>query len=582
MMAGLKELLEFSQNLSLLYIDEDQDLLQNISDVLQKVFHKVDDASDATIGLSYARLNKYDVAIIDASSTIMSGAQLIQNLKKIDPFLTIIVTVKNQSEKELLELYAQGIESVLLKPFKAVSLVDILYAALVKISHQREYLRPEIEKLNETILYEKKRIGRFMINEKKAAQKIKEYEDNIQVSKNIYELTRLPSKYALQTALSGEKQSLLYLNIDHFDFINSIYGMGKANKLLKECAKRLNMFLPKNGELFHITADEFVILLDDPAEKQEISLAKQIQSMFKEAPVEFDDYTHFVNFSIGIDSGSGKILFVNAKSASKESRYYGGDQVTFFQPKSEYMREQRENLYWIQVLKKAFEEDRLVTYYQPIKNCATQEVKHYEVLCRLQDEKGNLISAEKFIHSARLVGLITHITKNVIDKAFKMFTQNEFHFSLNISMYDLHENYLLEFLKYKCEKYAIDPSRVYIEVVKDIVLTRTAIIDEQILALKEFGFHIVIDNFGSDALIYNRILELKAEYLKLDGQLIKELENNTPHTIIVKSLIAFAKEGGVKIIAEHVENKELYEKVKALGIDFMQGYAIAKPSLKLT
>ncbi|MCD6259564.1 MAG: EAL domain-containing protein [Helicobacteraceae bacterium] len=581
-MADIKDLFKLSQNLSLLYIDEDQDLLKNITDALHKVFHKVDDASDATIGLSYARLNRYDVAIIDASSTIMSGVQLIQNLKKTDPFLIIVVTVKNQGEAERLEFYAQGIEAIVAKPLKALTLVDTLHSVLMKVSHQRDYLRPEIEKLNETIQYERKRIGRFMINEKKAAQKIKEYEDNIHVSKNIYELTRLPSKYALQTALSGEKQSLLYLNIDHFDFINSIYGMGKANKLLKECAKRLNMFLPKNGELFHITADEFVILLDDAAQDQELSLAKQIQSMFKEAPVEFDEYTHFVNFSIGIDSGNGKILFVNAKSASKESRYYGGDQITFFHPRSEYMQEQRENLYWIQALKKAFDEDRLLTYYQPIKNCATQEVKHYEVLCRLQDEEGNLISAEKFIYSARLVGLITHITKNVIDKAFKMFTHNDFHFSLNISMYDLHENYLFEFLKYKCEKYAIDPSRVYLEVVKDIVLTKTAIIDEQILALKEFGFHIVIDNFGSDALIYNRILELKAEYLKLDGQLIRELENNSAHTIIIKSLIAFAKEGGVKVIAEHVENEELYEKVKALGIDFMQGYAIAKPSLKLT
>jgi GGDEF domain-containing protein len=77
--------------------------------------------------------------------------------------------------------------------------------------------------------------------------------------------------------------------------------MGKANKLLKECAKRLKMFLPNNAELFHITSDEFVILIDDPAQDQDLFLAKQIQALFKEAPVEFDDYSHFLIFSIGVD-----------------------------------------------------------------------------------------------------------------------------------------------------------------------------------------------------------------------------------------------------------------------------------------
>lgn len=582
-MAEPQEILQYSKDLSLLYIDENADFLVSITKNLSKLFAKVDDASDATIGLGYLRLNKYDLVIMDAQSSIMNAQQFISNLQKLHPFENIIITIDPKSSiEDILALNALGVNAIITKPFKMANFLDTLFQVLGKISQQRLALNSKVQELQESLTYERKRIGRFMLNEKKYAQRIEEYQNSIQINRNVYELTKLPSKYALQTALNGDNQSLLYLNIDHFDFINSIYGMGKANKLLKECAKRLNMFLPQNGELFHITADEFVILLDDASKGQELSLAKQIQSMFKEAAVEFDEYTHFINFSIGIDSGSGKILFVNAKSASKESRYYGGDQITFFHQKSEYMQEQRESLYWIQVLKKAFEEDRLLTFYQPIKNCSTQEVKHYEVLCRLQDENGNLISAEKFIHSARLVGLITHITKNVVDKAFKMFTHNEFHFSLNISMYDLHENYLLEFLKYKCEKYAIDPSRVYLEVVKDIVLSKTAMIDEQILALKEFGFHIVIDNFGSDALIYNRILELKAEYLKLDGELIRELENNTIHTVIIKSLIAFAKKGGVKLIAEHVENEELYEKVKALGIDFMQGYAIAKPSLKLT
>jgi len=581
-MADIKELHKHSKELSLLYIDEDQQFLQTMTENLSKIFAKTDDAKDATEGLSNLRLNEYDIVIVDANSTIMNSEQLASNFLKLQPTIQLIVTYKDLSETQLLQLYKLGTAITIAKPFTMGEFLDELYKLLIKISHQRLSLQPKVEELLENVEYERKRIGRFMLNEKKYTQTIQEFRENMQMSRNVYELTRLPSRYALQDALNGQKQAVLYLNIDHFDFVNSVYGMGKGNKLLKECAARLNKFLPQNGELFHITADEFVIVLDDPAKDQETSLAKQIQSLFKEAEIEFDDYSHFVHFSIGIDKGEGKILFVNAKSASKESRYYGGNKITVYNPKSAYIQEQKENLYWIQTLKKAFEEDRFHNYYQAIKSINTRQTKHYEVLCRLEDEEGNFIDALEFIKNARLIGLISHITKGVIDKAFKMFSTNEFHFSLNISMYDLHENYLVKFLKYKCEKYYIDPSRVYIEVLKDVILTKDTNIDQQLLELKKLGFHIVIDNFGSDALVYNRILELRADCMKLDGELIKKLNEDKGHTIIVKSLLDFAKAGDIKIIAEHVEDKDIFSKVKQLGIEYVQGFAISKPSLKLT
>jgi len=439
----------------------------------------------------------------------------------------------------------------------------------------------DLNRLSEDLLYERKRIGRFMLNEKKMSDKIKAYEDKIHINKNIYELTRLPSKYALQTALNGQKQSLIYINIDHFDFINSIYGMGKANTLLKECAKRLGMFLPKNAELFHITADEFVILLDEPVPEQDILLAKQIQALFKEAPVEFAEHNHYVIFSVGIDRGEGKKLFINAKSASKEAKYFGGDQAVIFSKKSQYMQEQRENLHWIGVLKKAFEDDKVFTYYQPIINNSNPEVKHYEVLCRLMDDDDNLIDANKFINSAKLIGFITQITRTVIDKAFKQFKDNDYNFSLNISMYDLREEYLVNFLNYKCKKYNISPSRVYLEVVEDIIISKYTSMDNQILKLKEMGYHVIIDDFSTDKSAYNRMFDLKAEFIKIDGSFIKGIDKNRANLIIVQSIAQFAKKSGIKTIAEHIETQREYEIVKKLGIDYSQGYLLGKPSLTL-
>ncbi len=591
-MQELKKLLPLTKELSLLYVDGDQELLLRMTTELKNIFARVDDASDATMAISYAKVNSYDLIIVDTSSSIMSINQLVKNLHSINKFQNIILTTSETSSEKLLNIYELCLSAVVKKPFDVKELLNSIYVVCSKLDYDRKYMNSDIdkikktsqlklEKLNADLLYERKRIGRFMLNEKKMSDKIKEYENKIQIDKNIYELTRLPSKYALQNALNGTRQSLIYINIDHFDFINSIYGMGKANTLLKECAKRLGMFLPKNAELFHITADEFVILLDEPVEKQDILLSKQIQTLFKEAPVEFGEHNHYVIFSIGIDRGEGKKLFINAKSASKEAKYFGGDQIVFFDAKSEYMQEQRESLYWIGVLKKAFEDDKVFTYYQPIINNSNPEIKHYEVLCRLRDADNKLVDANKFINSAKLIGLITQISRVVIDKAFKQFQNNDYNFSINISMHDLREEYLIDFLDYKCKKYNISPSRVYLEVVEDMIISKYTSIDNQLLELKKRGYHVIIDDFSTDKSAYNRMFDLKAEFIKIDGSFIRGIDKNRANLIIVQSITQFAKKSGIKTIAEHIETQKEYEIVKKLGIDYSQGYLLGKPSLEL-
>ena len=160
-----------------------------------------------------------------------------------------------------------------------------------------------------------------------------------------------------------------------------------------------------------------------------------------------------------------------------------------------------------------------------------------------------------------------------------MFASNDYNFSFNISMYDLHEEYLLKLLTYKCQRYMIAPSRVYLEIVEDVLFCKTITIDKQILALKESGFHVIIDDFGTDKSSYSRMFDLKAEFIKIHGSFIKELAKDNSYKIIVQSIVDFAKKSGIKTIAEHVESIEVYEIVKELGIDYSQGYLLGKPSI---
>jgi diguanylate cyclase (GGDEF)-like protein len=580
-MAELQDLTPLTKNLSLLYIDENQKFLTTITTVLRKVFKNVDDASDAILGLDYLKVNQYDLVIIDSSSEIMSASKLIENIRKYNRSQQIILTTQTTSKDELLSLYSLNTFSLQVKPFKISDFLKTIQDAVVTLADTREYLRKDIIKLEEEISSQKRRIGRFMMNEKALNVQIDTFKDSAHINKNIYELTKLPSRYALQEALNSEEQSIIYINIDHFEFVNTTYGMGKANKLLQETANKLKKFLPLNATLYHITADEYVILLNQPSQNQVLLLAEQIQALFKESAVAFDGHTQYIVFSIGIDSGIGKKLFINAKAASKEARHYSGNQIVIYDPQSVYMRDQRDSLYWVGILQKAFDEDRIFTYYQPIISNETQGTKHYEVLCRLMDNNNKLVDANKFIHSAKQVGLITQITKSVIDKAFKLFSSNEYNFSINISMHDLHENYLLKLLDYKCKRYNVSPKRVYLEIVEDIIISKSESIDKQIVDLKHNGFHVIVDDFGTDKSAYNRMFELEAEYIKINGTFIKELSRDKAHQLIVKSIVDFAKKSGIKTIAEHVESQEIYDIVKELGVDYSQGYYLGKPALNL-
>jgi diguanylate cyclase (GGDEF)-like protein len=580
-MAELKDVKRITQDLSLLYIDENQEFLTNITTILKKVFIKVDDASDAILGLDYLKVNKYDLIIVDSNSDIMTTEKLIENIRSYNKFQNIIMTTPIDAKDKTLNSHTLVLNALIMKPFKLTNFLDIILTVTEHIKYTREYLRSKIDTLEDELSSQKRRIGRFMIHEKELVKQVENLENSVQVDKYVHELTKLPSRFSLQDALDDREQSLIYINIDHFEFVNSIYGMGKANKMLKECSIKLKMFLPRNAVLYHITADEFVILLHEPSQDQASILASQVQSLFKESPVEFDIYTHYVVFSIGIDSGNGKKLFINAKAASKEARYYSGNQIVIYDPYSDYMKEQRESLYWVNVLKKAFDDDKILTYYQPIVTNDDSKVKHYEVLCRLVDDKNRLVDAAKFIHSAKQVGLITQITRAVIDKAFKLFATNDFNFSINISMHDLHENYLLNFLEYKCKKYNIAQSRVHLEIVEDIIVCKTELLDSQIIDLKRRGYHVIVDDFGTDKSAYNRMFELEAEFIKIDGTFIKELSRDKAYQIIVKSIVDFAQQSGIKTIAEHVESEEVYEIVKSLGIDYSQGYFMGKPALTL-
>ncbi|QSZ41812.1 EAL domain-containing protein [Sulfurimonas aquatica] len=580
-MAELKDLLPVTKNLTLLYIDENQEYLMGMTNALKKVFLRVDDADNATLGAGYLKVNSYDLIIIDSSSSIMSVQNLVKNIRSINKYQEIILTCTNSSSEEILEYSTLQLSSIIKKPFKSIDFLDCVLDVILKLKFNRNYLTKEIEKLQQDVLYERKRIGKFMLNEKSLKAKLSENQQSKPIDLTLNQLTSLSNKLSLDNVLDERAYSMLYLSIDNFDFFRRNFDAATTAEFIKMIVEKLLQYIPSNFSLYHIDYSDFCLLSSANSINETVLLSKKINSLFKDMPIKIRDYSEYIHFSMGTAHERGEVLFLKAQSASLEAKYFGGNKNVIYNPDSNFIKEKQDEYYWRDVVKKAFDKKRIFTYYQPVISNGDESTLYYEVLCRLLDDSNTLVDAKKFMRSAKNSGLGVEITKIVIDKAFTRFEDTQHCFSINIGAADLYDEYLIDLLIYKCEKSDIVTSRVYLEILEDAHNMNSEQIKREVAKLKSKGFHIVIDDFGSSIASYESALIYEAEYIKIEGLFIKKLSDIESYKSAVSGIVAFAKQNGIKTIARHIESQEVLNSVKSLDVEYSQGFFISKPSLDL-
>lgn len=395
-------------------------------------------------------------------------------------------------------------------------------------------------------------------------------------------LTGFENSTSLKKAFTDiSYKGVLYLDIDKFDTINTLYGMKMGDKVLQAVSRQLARYLPENSNVFRVSADEFVILVNEPKEQQLQLLADQIITMFAESSIDVEENSFDIYFSIGVHEGFDYDICYDAKLANREAKYLGGKTSVWFKDDSRFLNLQKENHFWVDEIKQALEDDRIIVFFQPIMNIKRSTIDKYEALARLQTATGEIITPNFFLKAAMLSDLITNISRVVIDKTFKAFSKSTCSFSFNLSDQDFKEGYLEAFLLYKCKYYEIDPSRVYIEILEETSLYCAEDFIDQINKLQKHGFKFSIDDFGVEKSNFSRVLDLEAEIIKIDGSFIKTLGQRENSEIIVDSIVDFAKKIGAKTVAEFVETDEVLQILKAKGVDYAQGYFIGKPSPSL-
>jgi len=392
-------------------------------------------------------------------------------------------------------------------------------------------------------------------------------------------LTGLPNRISLIKKLDEAiGKVIILLNIDDFTAINDFYGHSVGDKVLQKLAHLLKRDVELyGGELFKLPSDEFAIIKDIHHNYDAIEKAlKDILYMIDHE--EFLIGNHYANITVTLSAafikrdGSG---FINAdmalKNAKKSAKAY-----TIFQEDLELAKEYEKNLKMANQIKNAIAEDRIVPYYQPIFNLKSGEVAKYEALVRLIDDFGNVIPPSAFLEISQKIKLYHKITEIMIEKTFSYFAKNGLSFSLNLAFSDILNEKTYKCLFEKIKEYGI-ASQLTIEILETQEYAQKQKVQDFIKDIYAHGASIAIDDFGSGYANFEHLSTIESDFIKIDGSLIKNIDTNKNAHLIVETIVSFVKKLDKKIVAEFVHNKDVYDVVKSLGIEYIQGYYLGEP-----
>ena len=394
-------------------------------------------------------------------------------------------------------------------------------------------------------------------------------------------LTGVLNREALLRDIKSENSgSLILINIDSFSQINDLYGERFGNQVLIKFSSFLkNTLEDSDYEVYRLGGDEFVIL---STETNTINIANNLTELTQKIntnPLKINDEEISLGVTIGVSFEDSKNLLSTANMALKIAKREAKSVVLYSNSLS-LNKEYENNLKWIKEIKSAIDDDRIIIYFQPIVDNKTNIINKYETLIRLIDTKGDIVTPYHFLEIAKKAKLYEKLTKIVLQKSFEVFKDNSYDFSINITIDDILNkdinNYIIEILK----QYNIS-NRVIFEIVETEGIENFEVVENFITMVKSFGCKISIDDFGTGYSNFEYLMRLQADYIKIDGSIIKEITHNKRSELITSVIIAFAKEMNIQTIGEYVENKEIHDKLIELGVNKSQGYYFGKPQATL-
>ncbi|MEP4891185.1 MAG: EAL domain-containing protein [Aliiglaciecola sp.] len=433
----------------------------------------------------------------------------------------------------------------------------------------------------------------FDITEKKQSSISLEYLATHDSLTGVYNRREFEQK--LRDGIRRSKQlkqdlTLLYMDLEQFKIVNDTCGHKAGDALIKQLSQTLNNEVLNKGLLARLGGDEFGVILESENAQNAVVIANQLLNAVKEFKFIWDNRIFSMGISIGMAKWQEHIetpeqLMSMADAACYVAKEQGRSQIHLYSSEDLKMQRYETELKWVSQINLGLEQNRFQLYYQhyyPLSKVA--DGHHYEILLRMLDENDQIVPPAAFLPAAERYNLTIEIDKWVIKNTFKWLSENPQHLSqlrqcnINLSGHSLADNDLKRHVTNAFEHYQIPHHKICFEITESMAIVKMEETLRFINAFKKLGCTFALDDFGSGFSSYSYLKNLPVNCLKIDGSFVKDLLVDPIDMAMVGSMKDLAKAMSMHTVAEFVESKDVMVELGKMGVDFAQGYGVAKPA----
>ncbi|MEC4748842.1 EAL domain-containing protein [Methylomicrobium sp. Wu6] len=411
----------------------------------------------------------------------------------------------------------------------------------------------------------------------------------------LFNRTEFEQRASRVLASAREDQSehvLCYLDLDQFKIINDTCGHSAGDELLRALGTFLKSKLRQRDTLARLGGDEFALLMEHCSLDQAWRIATELCESIRSYRFVWEGKAFSVGASIGMASLTGadsdiSVVLVAADTACYMAKEKGRNRVHIFKPQDDELAEKRAQGKWGGRLTRALDEDSFRLYCQRICRLAdTAGRVHYEILLRLVDDDGSLIDPSAFIPAAERHHLMPAIDRWVLRKVIAQIGRGHKQampealpiYAVNISVASLIDDRFVDFVHELLQAYGIPPQTLCFEVDEASTLAHLSQARFSIEKLNGLGCLFSIKNFGSGIAAFTNLKTMPVDFLKMDGEFIKSLEENPINRTIAEAINLIAHVMVIETVGECADSDKTLALLKKLGLDHAQGYAIMAPS----
>ena len=396
----------------------------------------------------------------------------------------------------------------------------------------------------------------------------------------------------LQASLAGTRDgrichALVYVDLDQFKVVNDTCGHPAGDRLLKQITSLLQTRIRASDTLARLGGDEFGILLEDCSLEQAIKLAETFRQAIRDFHYEWAGQAVQVGASIGIVGIDHETESIAAVMSAVDVACYaakegGRNRVHVYA--SDSVPEQHREMQWVSRVQRACDEGRLEMDFQPIVPIGrnSDAAGHYELLLRMRDERGERVQPIEFIPAAERYNVMPAIDRWVVRHALRTVLApghpgEGATFAINLSGTTLNDGGFLEFLLGELATAELRPGALCFEITETAAIASLSNVVYFMRELRARGVRFALDDFGSGLSSFSYLKTLPVDFLKIDGQFIEHVVRDSVDRSMVEAICQVARAMGLKTIAERVESAAVLEALAEIGVDYAQGFYLARP-----